>query len=57
MGYVRSPADPEGKEGRLMLFPLKARVKGDVQRLRAFGNAINPVLAAEVVRAWMECRP
>jgi site-specific DNA-cytosine methylase len=57
MGYVRSPADPEGEAGRLMLFPLKARVKGDVQKLRAFGNAINPVLAAEVIKAWLACRP
>ena len=57
MGYVRSPADPEGKEGGLMLFPLKPRVKGDVQKLRGYGNAINPVLAAEVIRAWMECMP
>lgn len=57
MGYVRAPSDPEGKEGRLMLFPLCARQLGDVAKLRAYGNAINPVLAAEVIKAWMECRP
>ena len=57
MGFVRAPSSPEGAEERLMLFPLKQREKGDVQRLRAFGNAINPVLAAEVIKAWLKCAP
>lgn len=35
-------------------FPLAARHPGDVGRLRAYGNAINPVVAAAVIRAWME---
>jgi DNA (cytosine-5)-methyltransferase 1 len=39
------------------LFPLATRHPGDVARLRAYGNAINPVLAAEFVKAWMECEP
>lgn len=26
---------------------------GDVARLRAYGNAINPWVAAEVIKAWM----
>lgn len=37
-----------------MLFPLARRQPGDVAKLRAYGNAINPVAAAEVVRAYME---
>jgi DNA (cytosine-5)-methyltransferase 1 len=28
-----------------------------VGRLRAYGNAIVPQVAAEVIRAYMECRP
>jgi hypothetical protein len=28
-----------------------------VAKLRAYGNAINPVVAAEFVKAWMECEP
>jgi hypothetical protein len=28
-----------------------------VGRLRAYGNAIAPPLAAEVIAAYMECRP
>jgi len=38
-------------------FPLARRVPGDVLKLRAIGNAINPYPAAEVIRAWMACRP
>ena len=35
-------------------FPLAARKKGDVQKLRAYdGNAINPYVAAEVIKAMM----
>ena len=36
------------------IFPLAARHPGDVAKLRAYGNAINFVAAAEVIRAWLE---
>lgn len=39
------------------LFPLAARHPGDVAKLRAYGNAINPHAAAEVIRAWMGEKP
>jgi DNA (cytosine-5)-methyltransferase 1 len=48
-GYAR-PTKPG-------LFPLAPRHPGDVAKLRAYGNAINPVAAAEVVRAWMGAKP
>lgn len=38
-------------------FPLAHGVSGRVGRLRAYGNAIVPQVAAEVIRAYMECRP
>lgn len=34
-------------------FPLAPRHPGDVAQLRAFGNAINPVVATAVIKAWM----
>lgn len=50
------------RDGRLRptepgLFPLAPRRSGDVGKLRAYGNAINPVLAAEVIKAWMDVAP
>ena len=39
------------------LFPLAPRHPGDVARLRAYGNAISPVVAAEVIAAWMDLDP
>jgi DNA (cytosine-5)-methyltransferase 1 len=39
------------------LFPLAHGVSGRVGRLRAYGNAIVPEVAAEVIAAFMECRP
>lgn len=36
------------------LFPLAPRLPGDVARLRGAGNAINPIAAAEVIRAYMD---
>ena len=38
-------------------FPLAHGVSARVGRLRAYGNAIVPQVAAEVIRAYMECRP
>ena len=34
--------------------PLVARLPGHVDQIRAYGNAITPWLAAQVIRAWME---
>jgi len=38
-------------------FPLAHGASARVGRLRAYGNAIVPQVAAEFVRAYMECRP
>jgi DNA (cytosine-5)-methyltransferase 1 len=40
------------------MIPLLAHgVKARVGKLRAFGNAIVPAVAAEVIGAYMDCRP
>ena len=38
------------------LFPLSPREKGRVGLLRGAGNAINPILASEFIKAYMEIR-
>ena len=53
LGYLRAdPVWPDNQE-KMILSPLKQRVRGDVQKLRAFGNAINVEAAAAVITAWM----
>ena len=45
--YRRIPSEPT-------LFPLAPRIPGRVGLLRGSGNSINPVIAAEFVKAFME---
>lgn len=49
--------DPEGKYRRIKpgIAPLDTRLPGDVGQIRGYGNAICPEVAAEVIRAYMEC--
>jgi DNA (cytosine-5)-methyltransferase 1 len=54
LGLVRSGYQPNPQEEALMLFPLIHRKPGDVGRLRAYGNAINAVAAAEVISAYLD---
>lgn len=49
-GWARIAAEPA-------LFPVAARLPGDVGRLRGSGNAIVPQVAAQFIAAFMECRP
>ena len=49
-GWARIAAEPA-------LFPVAARIPGDVGRLRGSGNAIVPQVAAQFIGAVMECRP
>lgn len=44
----------EGIREMMTGFPLSPRVKGRVAMLRGFGNAINPEIAAQFIRAYME---
>jgi DNA (cytosine-5)-methyltransferase 1 len=48
--------DPEGKFRRIKpgITPLDTRLPGHVGQIRAYGNAINAELAAEVIRAYMD---
>jgi DNA (cytosine-5)-methyltransferase 1 len=51
---LRAGSDAEEVE----MIPLLAHgVKARVGKLRAFGNAIVPAVAAEVIGAYMDCRP
>jgi hypothetical protein len=53
MAGVRAGQDAEEIE----MIPLLAHgVAARVGKLRALGNAIVPELAAEVIRAYMDCR-
>jgi DNA (cytosine-5)-methyltransferase 1 len=49
-GWARIAAEPA-------LFPVAARLRGDVGMLRGSGNAIVPQVAAKFVAAFMECAP
>ena len=54
-----SITDQDGKTRRIErgVAPLAHRVPGYVDLLRAYGNAVNPHLAAQFVAAYMDCRP
>jgi DNA (cytosine-5)-methyltransferase 1 len=39
------------------IFPLAARVSGDVAKLRAYGNAIVPQVAAEIIKIFLDYSP
>jgi len=56
--WVLIGPDPEGKYRRIKpgIAPVASRVPGRIHKLRAWGNAIVPPLAAEVIRAYMEAR-
>lgn len=51
--------DLDGKVRRIErgLAPMAYRLPGHVGLLRAYGNAINPHLAAEFIKATLECAP
>jgi len=49
-GWARIAAEPA-------LFPVAARLPGDVGRLRGAGNAIVPQVAATFITAFMDCAP
>jgi DNA (cytosine-5)-methyltransferase 1 len=48
----------DAAQGEVEMIPLLAQgVAARAGKLRAFGNAIVPQVAAEVIRAWMDVRP
>lgn len=58
-GFLRlADGIPEGLDIGWILgaFPLCQRIKGRTALLRGFGNAINPVAAAEFIKAFMETK-
>ena len=47
-----------GTNEEIEMIPLLAHsVRGRVAKLKGLGNAIVPAVAAEVIKAWMECYP
>jgi DNA (cytosine-5)-methyltransferase 1 len=46
-------ADRKRRPAQSRVFPLAARHPGDVAKIRAYGNALNPKVAVEVIRAYM----
>ena len=50
-------ADGKARPVEPGVFPVAHGVRGRVGRLRAYGNAIVPQVAAEFIGAFMECRP
>ena len=50
-------ADGKARRVEPGTFPLAYGVSARVGKLRAYGNAIVPQVAAEFVTAWMDCRP
>lgn len=56
--FILIGPDRDGKYWRIEpgTFPVAPRVPETMDLLRAFGNAVNPELAAEVVRAYMDVR-
>lgn len=53
-GIFEMVAGYSARVARPRAFPLAVRQKGDVPKLRAYGNAINPFVAAEFIRAVMD---
>lgn len=57
-GMAGLRAGDDAAQGEVEMIPLLAHgVPARAGKLRAFGNAIVPQLAAEVIRAWMDVRP
>lgn len=57
VGMAGLRAGDDAAQGEVEMIPLLAHgVPARVGKLRAFGNAIVPQLAAEVIRAWMDVR-
>jgi DNA (cytosine-5)-methyltransferase 1 len=50
-------ADGKSRRSQPSLPLLAHGIPNRVGRLRAYGNAIVPPLAAEVIRAFMDCKP
>ena len=57
MAGLRAGRDAEEAEEVEMIPLLERGVLSRVGKLRAFGNAIVPQVAAEVIGAYLDCRP